>query len=296
MGGGGGIKIGGKNSIFDKPLGTGSGSVASNPLNISPLHSGTIGFGTGSIYGDGKNLSQFVFGGGEPAGMRYSGPAISPDYKPGGDIEKAPTPGGYMQVSGGVNRYGEVRPGQILLRNAEGELDPRFKASMGESFQALKDKGMTVGDTKAAMLARQAQEAMRQQDVDRLRGMQASGVTQGMRNLAMRGGVATGSRERLMRDATRSGMRGMQGIGRENRMANLQISQADEAMKNQLLQGIGGVEQGIQNQNIKLLAQDIAAQNMAAQNMYSEDMRALGAIETGKAQASAGRSSGGLFK
>ena len=291
--------MGGKNSVFNKPLGTGSGSVASNPLNISPLHSGTIGFGTGSIYGNGNTLSNALFGGGA-GGPRFGGPALATKQQmldnPSGNLISDAGGSGFMGITGGINRYGEDRPDHLLLRGADGNLDPRFQASMGESFEALKAKGMTEGDTKSAMLARQAQEHMRQQSVDQMRGMQASGVTQGMRNLAMRGGVGTGSRERLMRDATRQGMRGMQGIGRENRAANLQISQADEAMKNQLLQGIGGVEQGIQSQNIKLLAQDIASQNMAAQNMYGEDMKALGAIETGKAQASAGKSSGGLFK
>lgn len=255
---------------------------------------GTLAGGvTGGLIGNSAG-GMFGMGGGSIPG--YGGPTTSPLYRPGGEIIQNAGGSGFQGIAGGVNRYGEARPDQILLRGADGNLDPRFRASMGESFQALKDKGMTEGDTKSALLARQAQEQMRQQSVDQLRGMQSSGVTQGMRNLAMRGGVGTGSRERLMRDATRQGMRGMQGIGRDNSMANLQISQADEAMKNQLLQGIGGVEQGIQGQNIKMLAQDIAAQNMGRQNMYGEDMRALGAIETGKAQAAAGQSSGGLFK
>mgnify|MGYP003673760263 CR=1 FL=1 len=241
------------------------------------------------------SITSSVFGGSKRSGG-YSAPGTSANYRPGGEMVQSQTPGGYQAISGGVNRYGEVRPDQILLRGEDGGLDPRFESTMGDSFQALKDKGMTVGDTKSAMLARQAQDQMRAADVDKMRAMQSSGVTQGMRNLAMRGGVATGSRERLVKDATKTGMRGMQGIGRENRMANLAISQQDEAMKNQLLGQAGGVEQGIQGQNIKMLAQDIAAQNMAAQNLYGEDMKALGAIETGKAQASAGKSSGGLFK
>lgn len=269
--------MGGGNSVFNKPLGTGNNSLGSSigrigkldPFNITGMH----------------NVPE-----------KYEGISQSALYQPGGAMIESELPGGYQAVTGGINRYGEVRPDHLLLRGEDGKLNENFTSTMGESYSALKDKAMATGDTKSAMLARQAQEQMRQADVDRMRGMQASGVTQGMRNLAMRGGVATGSRERLMKDATRTGMRGMQGIGRENRMANLQISQADEAMKNQLLQGIGGVEQNIQNQNIKLLAQDIAAQNMAAQNMYGEDMKALGAIETGKAQANAGKSSGGLFK
>ena len=48
--------MGGKNSIINKPLGTGKHSVSRNPLNISPLHSGSIGGGR-SIWGD-KTLSE----------------------------------------------------------------------------------------------------------------------------------------------------------------------------------------------------------------------------------------------
>lgn len=198
---------------------------------------------------------------------------------------------GLMRVGGGINRYGQARPGTLLLRDQTGNLDPRFVESMGQSFETLRDKAMTQGDTQSAALARQRQDVMRQADVDRMRRMQATGVTQGMRNLAMRGGVATGSKERLMRDATRAGMQGMQGIGRENRLANLGISMQDEAMKNQLLGKTGLAEQTIQRGNIDRLAGDIQNQNLAAQKFYEEDMRAFGAQKTAEAQ----RRSSGCF-
>lgn len=199
---------------------------------------------------------------------------------------------GLMRVGGGVNQYGQARPGHLLLRDQSGNLDPRFVETMGESFSAMKEKAMTEGDTRAAQLAREQQGIMRSADVDRMRQMQATGVTQGMRNLAMRGGVGQGSRERLMKDATRAGLRGMQGIGRENRLANLQISAQDEAMKNQLLAKTGMAEQTLQSANINRLAGDIQNQNLASQAYYKEDMAAFGAKETAKAQR---RSSGGCF-
>lgn len=289
--------MGGKNHIINKPLGSGSGSV--NAAGRGAVGGGLWDAGAGAYSMTTGNINPAMnsYGramNGTPA-PAYQGPMRSANYTPGGNLQGGDS-SGFMSLSGGVNRYGEARPDHLLLRGEDGGLDSRFESTMGDSFAALKAKGMTEGDTKSAALAREAQEVMRQGDVDRMRAMQSSGVTQGMRNLAARGGVATGSRERLMRDATRQGMRGMQGIGRENRLANLGISQSDEAMKNQLLGQTGQVEQQIQGNNIKLLAQDIASQNMAGQNIYGEDMRALGAIETGKAQASAGKSSGGLFK
>lgn len=199
---------------------------------------------------------------------------------------------GLLTVGGGINQYGMARPGTTLLRDSSGNLDPRFAQSLGTSYQALQDKALTQGDTEAARLAREQQGIMTEADRDNLRKMQDTGVAQGMRNLAMRGGASTGSRERLMRDANRQGLRGFQGIGRENRLANLQISQQDEAMKNQLLGQVGGAEQMIQDANTKMLAADIAQQNQALQNFYKEDMSAFGAKETAKAQRSA---SGGCF-
>lgn len=199
----------------------------------------------------------------------------------------------YQTISGGTNRYGIDRPDFNTFRGIGGGLHTDFESTMGDSFSALKAKGMTEGDTKSASLAREAQEVMRQGDVDKMRAMQSSGVTQGMRNLAMRGGAGTGSRERLMSNATKEGMRGMQGIGRDNRMANLGISQADEAMKNQLLGQTGQAEQMIQDKNIGMLSGDITNQNKFNHGIYSEDMTAMGALALADAQRNSGQGQGG---
>jgi hypothetical protein len=194
---------------------------------------------------------------------------------------------GLLNIGGSANRYGQYRPDYLTLRDESGQLADQFQMGLGDSFSALKDKAMTEGDTEAARLAREQQGIMKQADVDSLRQLQATGVNQGLRNLAMRGGVSTGSRERLMRDATRQGLKGFQGIGRENRLANLNISQQDEAMKNSLLGQVGGVEQMVQEGNIGRLATDIQNQNQYKQGVYSDDMAAYGAQQQAKAQRKA---------
>ena len=191
---------------------------------------------------------------------------------------------GLLTVAGGRNRMGELRPDTVLMRDASGNLDPRFRMSMGQSMQALQDKALTQGDTQSAILARQQQDLMAQQSRDDLQRQGASAMSGAMRNLAMRGGASTGARERIGRDVARGLMSGQQGIGRQNRLANLAISQQDEAMKNQLLGQTGMVEQKIDEANINRLQQDLQAQNIAAQKIYGEDMRALAAEKTASAQ------------
>lgn len=48
--------MGGKNSFFRKPLGTGKQSVGHNPLNVSVLHSGTLGPKSGLDAWGGKSI------------------------------------------------------------------------------------------------------------------------------------------------------------------------------------------------------------------------------------------------
>lgn len=199
---------------------------------------------------------------------------------------------GLLQVFGGNNMYGQARPDTILMRGADGSLDPRFTQTMSPEFQKLQAMGMAEGDTEAAQLAREQQGLMHQSSMDSLQKQSSSALAGSMRNLAMRGGAGTGSRERMNRDVTRGLMAGNQGINKENRLANLAISQQDQTMKNQLMGQTGMIGQQIEEGNINRLAQDVQNQNMANQNMYSEDMSAFGAQKSADAQAAASCFSG----
>ena len=194
---------------------------------------------------------------------------------------------GLAVVPGGKNKYGIVRPDTVLMRDAEGNLDPRFQQSMSPEFLALREKAMATGDSEAARLAREQQNVMAQAQRDQLQKQAGSGVAMAMRNLGMRGGASTGARERIQRGMGRDLMAGQQGIGRENRLANLAISQQDEAMKNQLLGQVGMTAQKVEEANINRLQQDVTNQNLAAQKMYEEDMKAYAAQKGASAQASA---------
>lgn len=194
---------------------------------------------------------------------------------------------GLLNTGASVNRYGIMRPGSTLLRNEAGELDSRFESQMGEEYQMLRDKAMTEGDTKAAQIAREQQAALTGTQMDQMRQMSGTGQQQAQRQMAMRGGLGGGARERMAAGSAQNLMTGLQGIGGADRQAQMSISAQDEASKNALLGQVGGVSQGIQDTNISRLIGDIQQQNQTSQNVYKEDMSAYGAIKSAEAQARA---------
>jgi len=200
-------------------------------------------------------------------------------------------PRGLTTISGGVNRYGQVRPDYTTIGTAEGTLDPRFQETMGESYGALREKAMAEGDTAATGIMRQQLGAEGAAMRDRMQRDMAGSTAQARSNMAMKGGLRGGAAERLGQAGMRQQMGGLQDLGRQQMMGGMQLSLADEQTKNQLLGQLGGVEQQMGAANIGRLQQDIQGQNIFQSGMYSEDMKAYSAQKSADAQASAARSS-----
>ena len=198
-----------------------------------------------------------------------------------------PDESGLLRVAGGRNRYGEVRPDYVLMQSTAGELAPQFQEQMGGSFQALRDKAMAEGDTRAAQLAREQVGLQTQRARDLAQAQNQSALASARGQLAARGGLRSGAAERLASQGQRGLMRVGQDVAAQENAANLQISLADEANKNQLLGQVGNVEQQLGASNINRLERDIARQNVQQAQLYSEDMAAYGAQQTAAAQASA---------
>ena len=92
-----------------KPFGVGSQSVAYHPMNINPLHSGTIGSGPG-ITG-GRNVSQLLSGsGGKESNLNTAG-AINPTMVKG-----------FLEEG---ERRGEIGVGGTMAEMGEGRKDVR---------------------------------------------------------------------------------------------------------------------------------------------------------------------------
>lgn len=190
---------------------------------------------------------------------------------------------GYTTADGGVNQLGVERPDYLTARNMDGDLAERFKEQMGGSWQALRDKGMTQGDTVAAGLQRQGMQNQYTSGANNLAQQQAAQLAQARGNMGMRGGVTSGARERMSGIGARAGMNGMQGLGQNLANQNLNISMQDEANKNNLLQNVGNVEQQLNTANTDRLFRDVAIQNAFMQGNYKEDMGAYAAEKTAEA-------------
>ena len=190
---------------------------------------------------------------------------------------------GYTTVGGGINEIDRDRPDFLTMRDTEGNLADRFTQTMGQSHTALRDKAMAEGDSAAAAMQREQMQNAYRDQTNRLGQQQGSQLAQARSGMAMRGGIGSGARERLAAQGMQQGMAAQQGLGRNLANQNLNISMQDEQMKNQILQGMGGVENAMQRQNIDRLGQDISGQNTFMATNYGEDMKAYAAQKSAAA-------------
>jgi len=204
----------------------------------------------------------------------------------------------YGRIKGGSSPAGFDRPDYVMMRDpATGQLHENFQLGMGDSYGALKDKAMTVGDTPWAQMMREKVALDKAQQMGSA-VTQGQGQVSGARNrLAMTGGLTRGASERLESGGIGNLMRARQEVGRGANLNNLNISLQDEENKNQMLGQIGGVEQKIQGGNVGNLMRDIASENEMSRSNYAEDMGAWGAAQSGQAQVDAAKAgkSGGLL-
>jgi len=247
------------------------------------------------------------------------------------------TDDGLRKIEGGQNMYGMDKADTMLMRDDDGNLaerfretegdslgaikeygntlgediDPRLMVGMGDSFNALKDKAMSEGDSTWASQQRVKQLG----DID---SSSSQSVQNNLANMAMKGGAGGGSAERMLANAGNSAMM-------QKQSANAGISAQDESMKNQLLSQVGGVEQNINagnaaafgndinrklgalqtgaqveqdinKSNTATLRGDLDRQNMAAAANYKQDVSAWGAKQSadGQRAASSGGGGGGM--
>lgn len=164
------IKLGGgKNSFWSKPFGTGKQSVAENPLNISPIHSGGIGgkiggtsFQVGDLWG-GNNLSnrvkETVLGPDPAEASKGLPPGLATSFLEGGEKKGEELVGGTTKEMGEGRKDVRDRLQEILqgdsagaqaLRTEQQQQQKKLKAQ-----QALAGGGqMNLGQQQA--LKRQA--------------------------------------------------------------------------------------------------------------------------------------------
>ena len=136
------------------------------------------------------------------------------------------------------------------------------KDNLGEFEQRLRDQALTQGPS-----------ASTQHQLGQVGGLAQSQYSQAAGNLAQRGGLGSGARERLAQSAMRQGM-----ANRQNVLA---------AGENQKL----GLQKGFVNQE----AADRSGQNTFNLDQYKSRLSAYAASENARQQENLSRTSGGLF-
>ena len=196
---------------------------------------------------------------------------------------------GLLRVEGGVNRFGFERPDQILQRDASGQLDERFRESLGPSLARLQQETLTVGVSSFAKAARASQAAENAKAVDAVNRQSAQQLANQTSALALRGGLSSGARERLASQNQRTTLANLQRQAGQNNLANLRITQNDEQQRQNNLFNLGRVEQTIGANNINRLSRDLQQQNQRNLDVFKEDQ----ALEASSRVANAQRAAGG---
>lgn len=169
-------------------------------------------------------------------------------------------------------------------------------------IDALKKEALRSGPSSWAMLAKQEQSMKDVAARDRAAQESAGQSAQARSNLAMRGGIDSGARERVARAGMRNYMDLSQNIGRESDLNNLQIGMTDEQNRLKTLSALPGAQAqayGAQLDKAKLLDQakmadvgnqmkDYEGVNDYNQKTYETQGSIYGAQQTANATRQAG--------
>ncbi len=166
------------------------------------------------------------------------------------------------------------------------QLNPQVDLRQGEAYQNI--RGQALGQStpwQDAALNQQAAGQANQMDVAKLQ--QQGAMANAMRNMSMRGGIGTGSRERLQAGGQRDLLGATQRVGMQGMLDRANIGLQQQQQQNQML----GQMQGVEQANVGNILNQGTLQNAANAQQYSDQMRAWAATQSADAQANA--SSGG---
>ncbi len=167
-------------------------------------------------------------------------------------------------------------PTFLGITNPKGQLEQRFSLRQqprGEFEQRLRQRALMQGPSA---------ETMRQ--VGQAGQAAQSGYAQSLSNMAQRGGISAGARERLAGAASLQGMRGQQ-----------QARAAGEQQKLGLQQGFAGQEAGERAGDVKAQLMDRQMQNQFALDQYRAKLAEYAGIQQGNQQMDLARNTGGIF-
>lgn len=144
------------------------------------------------------------------------------------------------------NQY-QVSVGNLGTTNLSPELiDP----SKLEGYQSFRKEALRTGPSQYAQLQEKRLEQERLDELGRAARQSSSGIASARSGLAMRGGLSSGSRERLASQGLRDLINARQNIGKQSGINRLQLLSDDERNRLSLLSQIPGMETDLEKFNV----------------------------------------------
>jgi hypothetical protein len=149
----------------------------------------------------------------------------------------------------------------------------------------LSNMATQQGPSQSAQYLMGANEAQSNAQRDQLKNQQASTQATSEANLAMKGGLGTGSRERMAGNLGNQSMMQNQQINQQQGLNKLNTLANDENNKLGILKNLPGQYQSFGNEQMNRQVGDTQGGMNLLQNKYATDMQAFGANQMARTQA-----------
>lgn len=194
-------------------------------------------------------------------------------------------------------RNGAPRPAQIQWNPIYDPMSMADHTQIDPSgLQAFKGQALSKGPSQWATQANAQQEALSKNALDMgAKSVVGQGAT-ARSQLAMRGGLSGGARERVAMEGQNNFMNMAQGVGQQKSTNQMQIGMNDQQNKLQMMSQLPGMQQNAaqfqSNQNQFNTGAQMAnnqSRNAFDLGQYQSQMAAYGAGQTAAATAQAGK-------
>lgn len=234
----------------------------------------------------------------------------------GGDNAKAMNDDRANQILQQVMGYaGDMPEYQSMVDPATGKISSQYALTGGpdvnfknnEALDFMKKYATAQGPSAWALLQKQLVEQQRQAAMDAAATQGNAARGKAYSDLAVRGGLSKGSRERIATKGAVSDVMARQAVNRDANMADLNVGSEDEKNKLAMLNSWGGLNEqslgraqnldltnrdyntGIEKFNLSTLLDDKKAKDAFNMQKWQEGMKAVGSYQTSRAQEESGK-------
>ena len=164
----------------------------------------------------------------------------------------------------------------------------------------LTNRATAVGPSQSAQYLQGASQLQGDAQRDQLANQNASNRATSEANMAMKGGLGSGSRERMAASGNVANMNANQNINQQQALSNMNILANDESQKLGLLQNLPGQYQSFGNEQMNRQVADTQGGMGLLMDKYGKDNQAYAANQMARQQAQGYNASnkgllGGLF-